>query len=854
VQNESLPPADALPSAPARPEAEPLSAAAPSPPQAAPAAAGQTARPAESGPEIESAPEKDPAVPREDAATQRETTPADTLSSPVAKAGPAETAEAQHPQEIAAAPPENAPPPPSAVAAATQPGEALHKPVETAHAAEPPAKAAPEESVAAPQTQTIAAAAHGEEAAPVSATQPAAAEAAATQPSEAPHKPAGTDHAAEPPANAAAPEEPNTAPQTQTIAAAPHEEAAPVSAPQLPPVEPSTTKEAAAAQQPDAGPQPPAAAEPYPANINVEALTMNMARLMEEGSRAFAAYFMPRDGASRTAFAEEATDAVKTLGQVAEYWYADPQRTVEMQARLGRSFLDLFTSMSRRLTGEAAPPAATPDPRDKRFSDPEWSSNQYFDFIKQSYLIVADWAKYLVDHADKLDPAARQRAEFYMRQIVNAAAPSNFLFTNPVLLRTTLSRSAENLARGAQMFAEDIEAGGGDLKIRQSDMTTFEVGRNLGISPGKVIYQNDLMQLIQYAPTTERVLKRPLLIVPPWINKFYVLDLTPEKSFIRWCLDQGVTVFVISWVNPDERQAAKNFGDYMREGPLKALDVIHGVTGEDKVAAVGYCVGGTLLAFTLAYMAAVRDGRVASATFLTSQVDFTYAGDLKVFASTEAQVAAVEEQMAKRGYLEGSKMAGAFNLLRSNELIWPYVVNNYLKGETPLAFDLLYWNADSTRMPAANHSYYLRNCYLDNNLVKGTLRVDNVTLDLRQVTIPVYNLATREDHIAPAKSVYLGSSFFGGTMRYVLSGSGHIAGVVNPPAKNKYQYWTGDTPRGDDFDAWFHKATEHPGSWWPDWMAWLKAQNGEEVAARDVGGGGYAPIEDAPGSYVKVRS
>ncbi len=594
--------------------------------------------------------------------------------------------------------------------------------------------------------------------------------------------------------------------------------------------------------------------EPYPANIDVEAMTMNMARLMEESGRAFAAYFMPRDGASRTALAEEITDAVKTLGQVAEYWYADPQRTVEMQARLGRGFLDLFTSMSRRMTGEPAQPAATPDPRDKRFSDPEWSSNQYFDFIKQSYLIVADWAKYLVDHADRLDPSVRQRADFYMRQIVNAAAPSNFLFTNPVLLRTTLSRSAENLARGAKMFAEDIEAGGGDLKIRQSDMTTFEVGRNLGITPGKVIYQNDLMQLIQYAPTTERVLKRPLLIIPPWINKFYVLDLTPEKSFIRWCLDQGLTVFVVSWVNPDERLADKDFGDYMREGPLRALDVIRGITGEDKVAAAGYCVGGTLLAFTLAYMAAMGDDRIASATFLTTQVDFTYAGDLKVFASTEAQVAAVEEQMARRGYLEGAKMAGAFNLLRSNELIWPYVINNYMKGEAPFAFDLLYWNADSTRMPAANHSYYLRNCYLDNNLVKGTLRVDNVTLDLRRVAIPVYNLATREDHIAPAKSVYLGSSFFGGPMRYVLSGSGHIAGVVNPPAKSKYQYWTGDAPHGDDFDAWFRTATMHPGSWWPDWMAWLRAQDGEEIAAREVGGGGYAPIEDAPGSYVKVRS
>jgi poly[(R)-3-hydroxyalkanoate] polymerase subunit PhaC len=448
----------------------------------------------------------------------------------------------------------------------------------------------------------------------------------------------------------------------------------------------------------------------------------------------------------------------------------------------------------------------------------------------------------------------RQRADFYTRQIVNAAAPSNFLFTNPVLLRATLSESGENLARGAQMLAEDIEAGGGDLKIRQSDMTRFDVGRDLGITPGKVIYQNDLMQLIQYAPATERVLKRPLLIVPPWINKFYVLDLTPEKSFIRWCVGQGLTVFVISWVNPDERLAAKDFGDYMRDGPLAALEVIGDITGEDRVSTVGYCVGGTLLAYALAYMAGKHDGRIASATFLTAQVDFTYAGDLKVFASTEAQVAAVEEQMAERGYLEGAKMAGAFNLLRSNELIWPYVINNYMKGETPFAFDLLYWNADSTRMPAANHSYYLRNCYLENNLAKGTLTEDNVALDLRRITIPVYNLATREDHIAPARSVYLGSSFFSGPMRYVLSGSGHIAGVVNPPAKHKYQYWTGDAPHGDDLNAWLRTATMHEGSWWPDWMAWLREQAPDEIDARQPGGGKHAPIEDAPGSYVKVRS
>src|SRR6266849_262273 len=501
----------------------------------------------------------------------------------------------------------------------------------------------------------------------------------------------------------------------------------------------------------DAGVQP-APAEAYPRNIDVEALTTNMARLIEEGGRAAAAYLMPRENGTRKIdYSDEVADAVRTLGQVAEYWYADPQRPVDMQTRLGKSFLDLFASASRRLAGESIDPVVKPDPRDKRFSDPEWSSNQYFDFIKQAYLLIADWAKYAVEHADQLDPAVRQKAEFYLRQIVNAFAPSNFIFTNPELLRTTLNRSAENLVRGAQMLAEDIETGGGELKIRQSDMSKFEVGRNLAITPGKVIYQNALMQLIQYTPSTERVSKRPLLIVPPWINKYYVLDLTPEKSFIKWCVDQGLTVFVISWINPDEKLARKGFSDYMREGPLEALDVVAKVTGEDKVNAVGYCVGGTLLAVTLAYMAGKRDDRVTSATFLTAQVDFTHAGDLKVFAATEEQIGAIERQMTERGYLEGAKMATAFNLLRSNELIWPYVINNYLKGEAPFAFDLLYWNSDATRMPAANHSYYLRNCYLDNNLTKGKATIDGVPIDLGKVEIPVYNLATREDHIAPAK-------------------------------------------------------------------------------------------------------
>ncbi len=619
---------------------------------------------------------------------------------------------------------------------------------------------------------------------------------------------------------------------------------------------PSTPTAAPAVTEPKSAPAASEAGEATAqAVIDVEAFTRNFARLVEEGGRALAAYIKPREeGTQKIGYSDEVADALKTLGQVLNYWYADPQRTVEMQTRLGKSYLELFASASRRLAGEPSAPVVKPDANDKRFKDPEWSSNQFFDFLKQAYLLTADWARYLVQDADKLDPRVRQKAEFYMRQIINAVSPSNFVLTNPELLRTTLSENAENLVRGAHMLAEDIEAGGGELRIRQSDMSKFEVGRNLAISPGKVIYQNELMQLIQYQASTETVRKRPLLIVPPWINKFYVLDLTPEKSFIKWCVDQGLTVFVVSWVNPDARLAKKSFADYMHQGPLEAIDAVTKITGENEIDVMGYCVGGTLLATTLAYMAAKGDHRVASATFLAAQVDFTYSGDLKVFAATEEQVAAVERQMAERGYLEGAKMATVFNLLRSNDLIWPYVVSNYLKGEAPFPFDLLYWNADATRMPAANHSFYMRNCYLDNTLAKRKMEFDGVKIDLSKITIPVYNLAAREDHIAPAKSVYAGSSLFGGPMRYVLAGSGHIAGVVNPPVKMKYQYWTGDAPKGHDVDAWIRNATEHKGSWWIDWIAWMRERDGEMVPAREIGGGKLAPIEDAPGSYVKVKS
>jgi polyhydroxyalkanoate synthase subunit PhaC len=589
-------------------------------------------------------------------------------------------------------------------------------------------------------------------------------------------------------------------------------------------------------------------------SVDVEVFSQNLARTIEDGGKALATYLRRHEfGRTPADTTDELADMAKTLGDVFNVWLSDPARAAELQSRLGHSYLELWGQAMKRLSGQPSAPVIQPDPKDKRFTDPEWTSSPFFDFVKQAYLLGTQWADHLVADAGGLDPNTKRKAEFYIKQIGNAVSPSNFVLTNPELLRETLSTNAENLARGMKMLAEDVQAGGGDLRIRHSDDEAFEVGRNLAVTPGKVILQNELMQLIQYAPSTPNVLSTPILIVPPWINKFYVLDLTPEKSFVKWCVDQGLTVFLISWINPDARHAKMGFEEYMRLGPLAALDAIEQATGEHKVHAIGYCVGGTMLSITLAYMAARNDKRIATATLFAAQVDFTHAGDLKVFVD-EAQLEALEKRMAERGYLEGKNMTNAFNMLRSNDLIWPYIINNYLRGKAPMPFDLLYWNSDATRMPAANHSFYLRQCYLNNSLGKGKMTIANVRLDLGKVKVPIYNLATREDHIAPAKSVFLGSKCFGGPVRFVLAGSGHIAGVVNPPAKQKYQYWTGGKAGSGSIENWLTGAIEHPGSWWPDWLEWIESHGKDKVPARSPGGGSLKPIEDAPGSYVKIRS
>ena len=438
-----------------------------------------------------------------------------------------------------------------------------------------------------------------------------------------------------------------------------------------------------------------------------ERFALNLARMIEQAGKAASAWAEPREkGEVRDSVAEPFTDMVKTFSKVTEYWLSDPARALEAQTRLFSGYLTVWSNAISRIGAgeEADDHAVRPDPRDKRFQDPEWGRNAFFDFLKQAYLVTSRWAGDLVEHADGLDEQTRHKAGFYVKQVTNAISPSNFILTNPELFRETVASSGENLVRGMKMLAEDIAAGKGDLKLRQADYSHFEIGKNIAVSPGKVVGRSDVAEIIQYDPSTETVLKRPLLICPPWINKFYILDLNPEKSFIRWAVEQGHTVFVISWVNPDERHGAKSWEAYIREGLQYGLDTIERSTGEREVNAIGYCVGGTLLAAALALMAQEGDDRIRTATFFTTQVDFTHAGDLKVFVD-EDQVAAVERSMNEKGYLDGTKMATAFNMLRSGDLIWPYVVNNYMRGKDPLPFDLLYWNADSTRMAAANHSY-----------------------------------------------------------------------------------------------------------------------------------------------------
>ena len=541
----------------------------------------------------------------------------------------------------------------------------------------------------------------------------------------------------------------------------------------------------------------------------------------------------------------------RTLGEVWQAHLQQPEKLYEVQGKLWQQYSNIWQNSWSRAMGQTVEPVASPAKNDKRFKDKDWVENSIFDAMKQAYLVTTRAAHELVETADGVDPHTKQKAKFYVENIANAFSPTNSPLTNPEVIRATLASSGENLLKGMDKLENDLKKSNGGLRITQVDGTPFKLGENIAMTPGKVIFRNDVFELIQYSPQVSRTHEIPLLIVPPWINKYYILDLNEKKSFVKHAVENGLTVFIMSWVNANEEQGRKSFGDYMRDGFLKAVDVVTEATGSAKVNTIGFCIGGSLVATALAYMAAKGDKRVNAATFFTTQVDFKDAGDLLVYVDDE-QVKWIEGRMEDKGYLPGNRMADAFNLLRSNDLIWNYVVNNYMLGKDPAPFDLLYWNSDSTRMPAGVHSFYLRECYMHNKLSQGQMVFDNVRIDLSKVKIPVYNLAAREDHIAPLPSVFKLGQYFGGETTLVVSGSGHIAGVVNPPAAQKYQYWT-NAKKTAKLEDWLKGAKETPGSWWPHWVDWITSKSGDKVTAPVPGEGKFKALCDAPGEYVRVN-
>ena len=563
--------------------------------------------------------------------------------------------------------------------------------------------------------------------------------------------------------------------------------------------------------------------------------------------------FLSRQPADARSLISDEFGLSKAFLELTSKLLSNPYRLAEAQMNLWWDYSSLWQTSMLKLFGVSPAPVIEPAKGDKRFRHEDWQEHFLFDYVKQSYLITARWLHGAVANVEGLDEQTRKKVDFFTRQYIDAMAPSNFALTNPEVFRETVSTGGQNLVKGFNNLLDDIERGNGKLKISMTDSKAFELGVNIATTPGKVVFETELMQLIQYEPATKKVYKRPLLIIPPWINKYYILDLREKNSLVRWAVEQGLTVFVVSWVNPDERHADKDFEDYMLQGPLAALDAIQKGTGESTINALGYCLGGTLLAATLGYMAAKKDDRIASASFMTSLIDFSAAGELEVFID-EKQVMALEERMNQRGFLEGSEMANTFNMLRGNDLIWSFVINNYLLGRDPFPFDLLHWNSDATRMPAKMHSFYLRNMYMKNALREpGGVTLAGVPIDLSKVKVPTYFVSALEDHIAPWKTTFAGPQILKGDARFVLSGSGHIAGMVNPPAANKYGYWTNEKQVSDP-DEWLAGARQNEGSWWTDWVAWLKPYLGPQVAPRMPGKGGLKPIEVAPGSYARLRA
>ena len=584
----------------------------------------------------------------------------------------------------------------------------------------------------------------------------------------------------------------------------------------------------------------------------IEQLSMNLARaaLTAQGTIAEMAL---RQADRPAALSSDPFHVGPALTQVMGRLAAQPERVMRAQADLFSRYLHLWQSSVRRMSGETPEPVVSPAKGDKRFLDADWSDNPVFDTIKQSYLLTSNWLNELVSDVDGVDPLEKRRVEFFVKMLTDAFAPSNFLASNPVALREVMATGGESLIRGMANFQADLQRGGGQLAIAQTDYEMFKIGENVATAPGKVIFRNELIELLQFSPSTDEVYEIPLLIFPPWINKFYIMDLRPENSLIRWLASQGFTVFVASWVNPDARLAGKTLEDYMRQGVYEGVATVLKQCGVDRTNTVGYCIGGTLLSSTLAHMAAKGVNAISSATFFAAQQDFSEAGDLLIFTN-EGWLSDLEKKMDEGGgVLSGQTMAETFNALRANDLIWSFFVSNYLMGKEPKPFDLLFWNSDQTRMPKTLHMDYMRRFYGDNALAKGEYVLDNVRLNLADVKVPIYVQSSKEDHIAPARSVFKGAQLFGGPTTFTMAGSGHIAGVINAPVANKYQHWTNDALPAS-LAEWQAGATEHPGSWWPHWAEWLGAKSGNKIPARDPAKGPFKTLGDAPGEYVLVKS
>ncbi len=545
-------------------------------------------------------------------------------------------------------------------------------------------------------------------------------------------------------------------------------------------------------------------------------------------------------------------DMVGTFRDMSEQLALHPFRLARTEATLVKKHATLIGRSANRLVGKMADPVVVPEKGDHRFGNEEWSESLLFDFIKQAYLLNSNAVMELVDSLEDTNSHTHDQFMFYSRQIVNALSPSNFPLSNPEVLKKTVSSGGVNLIDGFKQFVDDYKKNPGQFNVSMTDFSAFSVGLNVATTPGKVVYQNEMMQLIQYQPTTKKVNSTPLLVIPPWINKYYILDLKEKNSLIKWLVDQGNTVFIISWVNPGPGLRDTSFEDYMNKGPLEALDAIEQATGEKEVNAIGYCVGGTLLASTLAYQTAKRKKQIKSATYLTTLIDFSDPGGIGVFINDKS-ITNIEKRLDKVGYYDGRAMAFSFNMLRENDLFWSFIIKNYLMGEKPAPFDLLYWNSDGTNLPAKMHGYYLRNMYLENNLVKpGGIELNGVKIDISKIKTPAYFLSTIQDHIAKWKTTYKGALLHSGNVKFVLSGSGHIAGVVNPPAQKKYGYWTNDNCPTES-DEWLKNASKHDGSWWNDWKEWSVQYAGEQVPSRTPGDRELEVLEDAPGSYVKLR-